>query len=146
MGYHVELVASSPRKIPWADVSDAARGLGWQVTDADKDIGLVRDARLQARLSHADDGPWVKSPDDGVLVALVELASLRSLHARGDEWESCRSITDWNIHPNDAKDHSKAAAPYPGPKRPAQRQRAWDMVRIAVLAPLSAFKSHGLRP
>ncbi len=138
-GYHVELVASPPRKITWAELSDAARAPGWQVSDADQVICLMRDGRF---LNHADDGPWVKSPDDEVLSARIDLAHRMGLRARGDEWESDRSLTDCYSHPDDAKEHAKAMAPNPGQQRRAQRQGAWDLFRIVVLIPLFAPEVH----
>jgi hypothetical protein len=133
MGYHVELAASPARPITWAELSRAARDVGWQVSEDDQDIVLTREGRLLTRLNFSDGEAWVKTPNDEVLEALIDLAARMGLRLRGEEGESYRSLTETYIHPDDRQAHAVANAPSPFLKQRQRRRLVWNIVRVVML-------------
>ncbi len=134
MGYHLELAASPPRPILWGELSDAGRALGWTAHDREQEVRLERDGSLIARVVLSEGEAWIKTPDDAALAAFIDLAALMGLRARGDEWESYRSLTDWYVHPNDEPMRARAAASAATAlQRRALRRKLWDWFRIVTL-------------
>lgn len=145
MGYHITLVRSPVGPIPWEELAAAARRLGWNADDRAREVRLETDGRLVARVIHdEEDGPWTKSSDDAALAAMIALGAAVGARARGDEFESYRSVDDWYVHPDD-RPVLKAIETASGAARDrrAQRGRLWDGFRIVVL--LGCVVIFGLR-
>lgn len=133
MGYHITLLCSPPRMITWPELSDAARRLGWQADDATREVRLGSGDHLVARVMHGDDGePWCKLMNEEELGHVITLAGALSARARGDEFESYRSVEDWYVHPADKAEREAAdAARAALPSRSARQWRA-RLMTVAV--------------
>lgn len=144
MGYHVELVRNGRHKVAWEELAVAAASrAGWGVDHAKRQIEIVIHGEPRGVLIWEVDAPWLKSPDDDALVALIDLAADLDARVRGDELESYRSPEDWYIHPDDTAAH--AAATYASQDFLARRKRnklLWDGFRFLVLAFLAILLVH----
>ena len=135
MGYHVELVASPPRPVGWEELARAGKALGWDAHEKEQELRLEPEGRLVARVALSDGEAWIKTPDDAALTAFIALAERMGLRARGDEFESYRSLDDWYIHRDDEALRARLSAPSASPA--AQRlMRQRQMINFGKLAVL----------
>jgi hypothetical protein len=140
MGYHIVLLRSPAKAITWKQLSTAARKLGWEADDATREVRLTDGDRLAARVIQGDDGePWCKLMDDAELGHVIRLADALGARARGDEFESYRSVDDWYVHPDDEAERSAARSMYRNTGARRVWRRLWDTFRVAVLVCLAVF-------
>jgi len=135
MGYHVELVASPSRPIGWAELALAGEALGWYADEKEQELRLEPEGKLVARVVLSDGEAWIKTPDDVALTAVIALAEKMGLRARGDEFESYRSLNEWYIHPDDemlrARPPTLAASP--SAQRLLRQRQMINFAKLAVL-------------
>jgi hypothetical protein len=134
MGYDIALVRSPPRSIRWSELAAAARGAGWEVDDATREVRLTENGRLAARVMHGDgNAPWSKLTGRTELAHLIALADALGARARGDDFESYRTPDDSYVHPDDVAACATARAIAAGvsPRRPQGTPRA--IARLGLL-------------
>ena len=74
---------------------------------------------------------WTKNPDRDVLEAMIGIAKLLDARARGDEFETYRSVTDTYFDPADIEERKKAELESARLLRPFMREQS--MIRIFVI-------------
>lgn len=111
MGYHVTILrtkAGRPDPISPDEVVRALASMGGRLAvdpDVPQAMQLVEPAKGElSELLFMDDGElWAKSPSDGFVALMIELADLLGARVRGDEFETYRAYDDVYVHPDDAE-------------------------------------------
>lgn len=140
MGYHIVLLRSPPKAITWKQLASAARKLGWEADDATREVRLNDGDRLVARVMQDNEGePWCKLTGDEELGHVIRLADALGARARGDEFESYRSVDDWYVHPDDQAEMDAAKRLTRSMTARTWRRNLWNGFRLVVLMFLVVF-------